>query len=78
MSFEENEDSFIWSCEGKGCRISAVFPPHDFYGCVAEIKARGWAIERDQSGIWCHYCGKCKWKRSEGLMEKPFHSIRGA
>jgi hypothetical protein len=78
MSFEENEDSFVWYCEGKGCRVSAVFPPKNFYDCVAEIKSRGWLIERDSDGQWCHWCGKCKWKRSEGVMDKPFSSIRRA
>jgi hypothetical protein len=59
MSFEEHEDCFIWRCEK--CRLEAVFPPGNFWGAVAELKARRWSLSRDdESGVWTHYCWKCR------------------
>jgi hypothetical protein len=75
MSFSEYEDVFVWSCEK--CDLTAQFPPNDFYGCVAEIKARGWLIERDSEGEWHHYCGRCRSKvNSAKVMDMPFSSIK--
>jgi hypothetical protein len=60
MSFEENDQSFIWTCNG--CGHVAEFPPLDFYRSLSELKARGWKIERDrEERDWLHYCRKC-WK----------------
>jgi hypothetical protein len=60
MSFEENDQSFIWQCNS--CGHVAEFPPLDFYRSLSELKARGWRIERDrEERDWIHYCRRC-WK----------------
>jgi hypothetical protein len=41
MSFEEYSDCFVWRCNGKDCGKEVFFKPHDFMGCVAELRARG-------------------------------------
>jgi hypothetical protein len=55
MSFEEHDDCFIWLCE------KSVFPPGNFWACVAELKSRRWSFTRDdENGVWTHYCWKCR------------------
>jgi hypothetical protein len=58
MSFEENDESFLWRCNG--CGLVADFPPLDFWRALSELKARGWKIERDREEGWIHYCRKCR------------------
>jgi hypothetical protein len=63
MTFREYDDCFIWRCDK--CRHEAVFPPGDFWSCVAELKARRWEFIRDdEGGDWSHKCWKCR-KASE-------------
>jgi hypothetical protein len=57
MSFEEWSDCFIWRCDK--CGHEVVFKPHDFWGCVAELKSRGWGFSREdgEDGYsWSHSC----------------------
>ena len=67
MSFEENSESFIWRCDT--CGRVADFPPGNFWGALAELKARNWRIARRDEGTedvcWVHYCSRCR-KKSVG------------
>jgi hypothetical protein len=66
MSFEEHPDCFIWRCDK--CGHEAVFPPNDFWDCVAELKARRWGFSPPQGGDdWSHYCGRCRKPLAEVL-----------
>jgi hypothetical protein len=68
MSFEENDQSFIWTCNG--CGHVAEFPPLDFWRALSELKARGWKIERDrEEGDWIHYCRRCRPKAATNIAE---------
>jgi hypothetical protein len=68
MSFEENDESFLWRCDG--CGLAAEFPSVDFYRSLSELKNRGWRIvpERDpeEGRAWTHYCSRCWRKRAAG------------
>jgi hypothetical protein len=35
MSFFEYDDCFVWRCNGEDCAKQVVFPPTDFWDCVA-------------------------------------------
>jgi len=37
VSFEEYPEAFLWRCDK--CGYEVAFKPHDFYACVAELKA---------------------------------------
>jgi hypothetical protein len=77
MSFEEHPDCFIWRCNGKDCGKEIFFKPHDFFGCVAELKARGWTFHRYEDGDWSHTCAYCNHKhRQTDLMDRKFHSVK--
>jgi hypothetical protein len=74
MSFEEHSDCFLWRCDGKDCEKEVLFKPHDFMGCVAELRSRGWSFHLDEdtgregSGRqWSHYCGRCRKSLAEVL-----------
>lgn len=71
MSFTEYEDAFSWRCDG--CELTVEFEPKNFFGCVAELKARGWQFSRDREGRWEHRCGRCRKRSSaaELLDRKP-------
>ena len=79
MSFEEHNDCLIWRCNGKDCRKEVIFKPHDFMGCVAELRARGWSFHcDDEDRTWTHYCQRCQYKhRQTDLMDRKFHSVKG-
>jgi hypothetical protein len=80
MSFEEYSDCFIWRCNGKHCGgKEVVFAPTDFWGCVAELKSRGWRFYRDeQTNDWSHYCAFCDHKHKQtDWMEQKIHSVKG-
>jgi hypothetical protein len=68
MSFEEYEDCFVWQCDD--CSLRAEFPPGDFWGALAELKARGWRIWREEDG-WTHRCARCK-KTGAEILATPF------
>jgi hypothetical protein len=71
MAFEEFEDRFVWSCGA--CGLSVEFPPHNFHGCWAELKSRGWRARREQDGegvTWSHSCGRCSRKADAGLLDR--------
>jgi hypothetical protein len=82
MSFEEHPDCFIWRCNGKDCSKEVLFKPHDFMGCVAELRARGWSFHlNDDEGQrdWTHYCAYCNHKRKmeQGdWMSRKIHSVK--
>jgi hypothetical protein len=67
MSFEENDESFLWRCNG--CGLVAEFPPLDFWRALSELKARGWKIDRDpeEGGCWLHYCRKCRTRSASNV-----------
>jgi hypothetical protein len=71
MSFEEHDDCFLWSCDNCGHEIA--FKPHDFYGCVAELKARGWLITHDDER-WVHRCARCRKSLAE-LLKMPLKQV---
>jgi hypothetical protein len=56
MSFYEYDDCFIWRCDK--CPHEAVFPPGNFWSCVAELKSRRWTFIRED-GDWSHRCPSC-------------------
>jgi hypothetical protein len=61
MAFEEYPDAYVWRCEK--CDLTAEFPRHDFYACVAELHARGWQFSRDdpdEGWQWHHKCKRCR------------------
>jgi hypothetical protein len=78
MSFEEHPDCFIWRCNGKGCGKEVIFPPTDFWGCVAELKSRQWSFYRDEeTGDWTHHCGRCVYKhRQTDWMDRTYSKPR--
>jgi hypothetical protein len=73
MSFEETKEGFFWTCNH--CGVVAEFPPFDFWRALAELKARGWRIERDEEGggygDWAHYCAKCRKTAAERILNSP-------
>jgi hypothetical protein len=71
MAFDEFEDCFVWKCDRCGCK--AVFPPGNFWAALAELKSRGWEIDRDEDG-WGHTCRKCR-KTSAELMSMPVRRV---
>jgi len=81
MSFEEWDIAFLWRCDK--CGYEVMFKPHDFMGCVAELRARGWSfhLNDDEGGRdWTHSCANCtrKKKMEQGdLMQRKFHSVKG-
>jgi hypothetical protein len=79
MSFEEHNDCFIWRCNGKDCRNEVIFPPTDFWGCVAELKSRQWSFYREDDGDWSHYCGRCNYKhRQTDWMQRTYKTVKGS
>ena len=75
MSFEEYEDCFVWKCNT--CHKEVLFPPNDFFDCVAELKARGWTFSRDNEGVWNHTCAYCNYKsRQIPIMERTFKTVK--
>jgi hypothetical protein len=76
LSFEEQDDCFIWYCDQ--CNHFAAFKPHDFYACVAELKARGWSFTHhtDEGGWdWTHACPKHRRKLGE-LLKMKFSEVK--
>jgi hypothetical protein len=80
MSFIELETAFVWQCNGKDCQKEVMFKPHDFFGCVAELKARGWTFHlNDDEGQrdWRHYCAYCNHKRRQtDWMDRTYSKPR--
>ena len=77
MSFDEDEFSFNWHCDG--CGLSAEFPrggPGSFMSGVDELKRRGWLIERDREGDWHHHCGKCRRGMAARVLDMPSNKVR--
>jgi hypothetical protein len=73
--FYDLDDSFVWECEQ--CGKQAMFKPHDFYACVAELRARQWSFHHDGEG-WRHTCGYCNYKhRKTNIMDRRFHTVKG-
>jgi hypothetical protein len=68
MSFEEYPEAFVWSCNT--CDHWVAFKPHDFFGCVAELRARGWGFARSDEGAWEHWCPRCKPRLAQVLKMK--------
>ena len=59
MTFREYDDCFLWYCDK--CHHQAVFPPGNFWSCVAELKARRWEFIRDdEARDWSHRCPECR------------------
>jgi len=52
MTFMELNDAFVWECNH--CHKQVIFPPSDFYGRVAELKARGWSFHLNDDRTWDH------------------------
>src|SRR5262249_13056828 len=85
MSFIELETAFAWRCDTPDCERIAAFKPHDFFGCVAELRARGWSFHldedtgREDSGrTWRHYCQRCAHKRRQtSIMDQRIRSVKG-
>ena len=76
MTFIELETAFVWECNH--CPKQVAFKPHDFFACVAELKARGWSFHLNDDGTWDHTCGYCNHKhRQTDLMDRKFHSVKG-
>jgi hypothetical protein len=76
MSFEEYDDCFIWRCDERGCGREVIFPPKDFWDCVAELKSRGWGFSPPEGEIdWTHCCGRCRSKRPS-IMDRTFSKPR--
>ncbi len=78
MSFEDHEDCFLWRCDQ--CGKLAVFKPHDFHDCVAELRARGWSFsppERWGEDDWTHTCGYCRHKHKQtNIMDRTFKTVK--
>jgi hypothetical protein len=72
MSFDEYEDCLVWRCDR--CNQKAVFPPNSFWDGLAEIKSRGWEIDRDEDG-WTHICKKCR-KTGAEIMSMPVKRVQ--
>jgi hypothetical protein len=79
MSFFEYDDCFAWRCNGEDCAKQVVFPPTDFWDCVAEMKSRGWSFSRDdEAGEWTHYCQRCMARhRQRNWMDEKVRSVKG-
>jgi hypothetical protein len=76
MSFSEFDDCFVWQCDR--CRTKAIFPPGNFWGAVAELRARRWEFDRDdRDGGWSHLCGKCRKTGAEILDSPVVRKMRG-
>jgi hypothetical protein len=73
MGFSEHEDCFVWQCDK--CGHSAVFPLDDFWGAVAELKARRWEFSRDGED-WYHTCQKCR-RTAAQILDMPSNKISG-
>jgi hypothetical protein len=68
MTFREYDDCFIWRCDK--CHHEAVFPPGNFWSCVAELKARRWEFIRDdEGGDWSHKCPECRKASEVNVLE---------
>jgi len=78
MSFSEYEDAFVWRCNGKDCPKGVIFKPHDFMGCVAELRARGWRFYcDDEDRTWTHYCQRCWHKHQQtDWMDRTYSKPR--
>jgi hypothetical protein len=80
MSFIELEDAFVWTCESPNCK-QVIFPPSDFFGRVAELRARGWSFHlNDDEGErdWAHYCAYCTHKRRQtSIMDQRIRTVKG-
>jgi Fe2+ or Zn2+ uptake regulation protein len=78
MSFEENPESFLWTCDV--CGLVADLPPHDFWRALSELKARRWQITRTEDG-WQHLCSRCRGKKSAtniaGFLDRKPRASRG-
>jgi len=69
MSFEEHDDCFLWRSDK--CGHEAVFPPKDFWDCVAELKSRRWGFSPPHGDDdWGHTCGRCR-KTSAEVLAMP-------
>ena len=81
MSFEEHETCFLWKCNGKDCSKEVMFRPHDFMGCVAELRARGWSFilnEDEGARDWAHYCAFCSHKRRQtSILDQRIRTVKG-
>jgi hypothetical protein len=80
MSFTEHPNCFLWACDGDNCEKEVMFKPHDFMGCVAELRARGWSfhLSEDEGGRdWSHYCAYCNHKRKQtSIMNQRIREVR--
>ena len=79
MSFSEYDDAFVWRCNGKDCTKEVFFRPSDFFGCVAELRARGWSFHCDEENgrTWTHYCAYCQHKRNQtDWMDRTYSKPR--
>jgi hypothetical protein len=80
MSFEEHSDVFLWRCDQ--CGHEAIFPPNDFWSCVAELKSRRWGFSPPEQGVeggdtWSHYCGRCRSKHQRtSIMDRTIKSVK--
>jgi hypothetical protein len=73
--FTELEDLFLWRCDT--CGKEVMFKPHDFMGCVAELRARGWSfhLNDDEGGRdWSHRCGRCRKPLAE-ILKMPLKQV---
>jgi hypothetical protein len=52
MTFMELETAFVWECNH--CNKQVAFKPHDFFACVAELKARGWTFHLNDDHLGPH------------------------
>jgi hypothetical protein len=68
MAFDEYDDCFVWRCDR--CHTKAIFPPGNFWSALAELKSRGWLIEREDEG-WGHTCRRCVKAMSAEIMRMP-------
>jgi hypothetical protein len=67
MSFEENSESFIWTCDD--CGRTASFPGYEFWHALSELKARCWRITRNRDGEWEHTCSQCSRKAPTNVKD---------
>jgi hypothetical protein len=76
VSFSEYSDCFVWRCDG--CPKEVAFKPHDFMGCVAELRARNWSFHcDDEDRTWTHYCQQCAHKRRQiDLTQRTFKTVK--
>jgi hypothetical protein len=75
MAFDEYPEAFLWRCDH--CGYEVAFKPHDFYACVAELKARGWTFnppERRGVDTWGHRCGRCRKPLAE-MLKMPLKEV---